>query len=57
MRKRQVNQIIHHFFVDKHYVALNKIVSFKGRVCAEQQIDLERFVLSASEFLTARVVR
>ena len=57
MRKRKVNQIIHYFFVDKHYVTLNKTLSFKGRVCAEQQIDLERFVLSASELLTARVVR
>jgi len=53
MRKRQVTQIIRHFFVDKRYVTLNKTLRFKGKVCAEQQIDLERFALSAS----ARVVR
>jgi len=54
MRKGRVNQIIHHSFVDK-YLTLNKTLSFK--LCSEQQIDLERFVLSVSEFLTARVVR
>jgi hypothetical protein len=57
VRKRQVKQIIHHFFVDKHYVTLNKTLSFKGTVCAEQQIGLECFVRSASAFLTATVVR
>jgi hypothetical protein len=56
MRKRQVNQIIRHFFVDKHYVTLYKNLSFKGRVCAEQQIDRQHFVLSASKLLKARVV-
>jgi hypothetical protein len=36
-------------------VNLNKTLNLEGKLCAEQQIDLERFVLCAPEFVTVRV--